>query len=113
ERFGNALLRQRWIAGRTALRALLANALELDPGAVRLRRGIRGRPELDADRTLDFNVSHTGDTALIAIATGIANEARIGIDLEREDRRVNADGLARKFLTERERAGIVPLTSDA
>src|SRR5207302_8145766 len=61
----------------------------------------------------DFNVSHTGDTALIAIATGIANEARIGIDLEREDRRVNADGRARKFLTERERAGIVPLTSDA
>ena len=112
ERFGNALLRRRWIAGRTALRSLLGNALEVDPAAVRLRRGIRGRPELDNDRSLDFNVSHTGATALIAIATGVADGTRIGIDIEREDRRVNADGLARKFLTEREQAEIATLTSD-
>jgi 4'-phosphopantetheinyl transferase len=113
ERFGNAFLRRRWIAGRTMLRALLGSALEVDPAAVRLRRGIRGRPELDGDRPLDFNVSHTEGTALIAIATGMASGARIGVDLEREDRRVNADGLARKFLTDRERAGIAALTEDA
>ena len=112
ERFGTALLRRRWIAGRATLRSLLGHALRLDPSAVRLRRGVRGRPELDENHGVDFNVSHTGDTALIAIATGTQDGKRIGIDIEREERRVNADGLARKFLTERERAEIAPLAPD-
>ena len=112
ERFGTALLRRRWIAGRATLRSLLGRALGLDPSAVRLRRGVRGRPELEGDYAVDFNVSHTGDTALIAIATGIQDRTRIGIDVERGERRVNADGLARKFLTERERAEIAPLAAD-
>ncbi len=112
ERFGTALLRRRWIAGRATLRLLLGRTLEVDPAAVRLRRGVRGRPELDGDYAVDFNVSHTGDRALVAIATGMQDGTRVGIDIEREDRRVNADGLARKFLTERERAEIAPLASD-
>jgi 4'-phosphopantetheinyl transferase len=112
ERFGTALLRRRWMAGRATLRSLLGRALGLDPAAVRLRRGVRGRPELDGDYAVDFNVSHTGDTALIAIATGTEDGTRVGIDVERGERKVNADGLARKFLTERERAEIAPLAAD-
>jgi 4'-phosphopantetheinyl transferase len=112
-RFGTSLLRERWIAGRATLRSLLGLALELDPAAIRLRRGVRGRPEVDGEHGIDFNVSHTGDTALIAIATGTRDGTRIGIDIEREDRQVNADGLARKFLSERERAEIAPLPADA
>ena len=113
DRFGTSLLRDRWIAGRATLRSLLGLALEVDPAAVRLRRGVRGRPELDGEHGIDFNVSHTGDTALIAIATGTRDGMRIGIDIERADRQVNADGLSRKFLTERERAEIAPLAADA
>jgi 4'-phosphopantetheinyl transferase len=112
ERFGTVLLRRRWIAGRATLRTLLGRTLKVDPAAVRLRRGVRGRPELDGNHAVDFNVSHTGDTALIVIATGMQDGTHVGIDIEREDRRVNADGLARKFLTERERAEIAPLSSD-
>ena len=111
-RFGTTLLRQRWIAGRATLRLLLAEALAIDPAAIRLRRGIRGRPELDGDYGIDFNVSHTGGTALIAIATGAEDTMHIGIDIEREDRRVDADGLARKFLSEHERGEIAGLDPD-
>jgi 4'-phosphopantetheinyl transferase len=111
-RFGKTALRERWIAGRATLRTLLGCALGLDPAEIRLRRGVRGRPELDGEYALDFNVSHTGDTALVAIATGVQDGMRIGVDIEREDRQVNADGLARKFLTGRERAGIAALPSD-
>jgi 4'-phosphopantetheinyl transferase len=112
ERFGTVLLRRRWIAGRAMLRSLLGRTLKVDPAAVRLRRGGRGRPEIDGDHAVDFNVSHTGDRALIAIATGLKVGTRVGIDIEHEDRPVNTDGLARKFLTERERAEIAPLASD-
>jgi 4'-phosphopantetheinyl transferase len=112
ERFGTPALRRRWMAGRATLRSLLGRVLGLDPSAVLLRRGVRGRPQLDGDYAVDFNVSHTGDTGLIAIAAGTQDGTRIGIDVEREERRVNADGLARKFLTERERAEIAPLGTD-
>jgi len=113
DRFGTPALRARWIAGRATLRSLLGDALGIDPAAVPLRRGTRGRPELAAEHALDFNVSHTDDVALIGIAPGLPRGARIGVDIEREDRKVNADGLARKFMTERERAGMARLDEEA
>ncbi|MGH8712822.1 MAG: 4'-phosphopantetheinyl transferase family protein [Casimicrobiaceae bacterium] len=113
DRFGTALLRRRWITGRAMLRRVLGAALGIDPVAVALHRGVRGRPELPAEFALDFNISHTDDTALIGIAAGLPGEARIGVDIEREDRAVNADGLARKFMTERERIEMAPLDQAA
>ncbi len=112
-RFGTDILRQRWIVGRATLRLLLASALGIDPAAVPLQRGVRGRPELADPHALDFNVSHTRDIALIGIAHGLLPTSRIGVDIERVDRTLNADGLARKFLTERERETLAPLDSDA
>jgi 4'-phosphopantetheinyl transferase len=104
-RFGTDELRHRWIAGRTALRRLLSEALGVPATEVAIRRGVRGRPELDDTASgLDFNVSHTQGVALIAIARGLPPGSRIGVDIERADRDVGADRLARKFLTARERA---------
>jgi 4'-phosphopantetheinyl transferase len=105
ERFGTDALRDRWIAGRATLRLLLGNALGIAPAAVVIRRGERGRPELGESGTVrDFNVSHTRDVALFAIARDLPDGARIGADIERGDREVRADKLARKFLTMREQA---------
>ena len=112
-RFGTDALRLRWIVGRATLRLLLASALGIDPVAVQLRRGVRGRPELAGPHTLDFNVSHTRAVALIAVAHDLPPTSRIGVDIERVDRAVNADGLGRKFLTARERSTLAPLDADA
>ncbi len=112
-RFGTDALRLRWIVGRATLRLLLASALGIDPAAVPLQRGLRGRPELTHPHTLDFNVSHTNNVALIGIAHGLPRASRIGVDIERVGRPVNADRLARKFLTERERTVLAPLDADA
>jgi 4'-phosphopantetheinyl transferase len=112
-RFGTDLLRWRWTVGRATLRLLLANQLGTEPAAVQLRRGIRGRPEIVSANAPDFNVSHTQDIALIGIGVGLKGIERIGVDIERADRSVNADGLARKFLSERERASLAPLSADA
>src|SRR5262249_49401456 len=78
-RFGTEALRHRWIASRTTLRLLLGRALGVAPAAVEIRRGVRGRPELaDPNAGIDFNVSHTGDAALIGIARGLSPQTRIG-----------------------------------
>jgi len=108
ERFGNDTLRTRYLVGRASLRWVLAQTLAVAPGAVSIVRGRRGRPELSDHQGIDFNVSHTGDVALI----GVSLEGRIGVDVERGDRVIYATGLSRRILTERERAAL-PSDDDA
>jgi 4'-phosphopantetheinyl transferase len=106
-RFGTAALRGKYIAGRATLRLLLGRALSVAPARIPLRRGVRGRPELAGETSVpDFNVSHTKGGAVFAIAHGLPRAARVGVDVERQDRRLDADGLARKFLTAREQASL-------
>jgi 4'-phosphopantetheinyl transferase len=111
-RFGAELLRRRWIVGRATLRMLLGSVLGIAPSAVALVHGRRGRPEL-REVWLDFNVSHTCGMALIGIADRPQVGIRIGVDVEHSQRKVNADGLSRKFLSDREREGLAPLEADA
>jgi len=109
-RFATAALREKYIAGRATLRWLLARVLGISPDAVPLRRGLHGRPELDGTTPApDFNVSHTDGGAVIAIGNGLPPPMRVGVDVEREDRRVGADRLARKFLTPREQATLTDI----
>jgi 4'-phosphopantetheinyl transferase len=112
QRFGTELLRQRWVVGRATLRTVLGGILGVAPAAVALTRGRRGRPEL-REASFDFNVSHTCGMALIGIADRRRVGMRIGVDVEHSQRSVNADGLSRKFLSERERDGLAPLAADA
>jgi 4'-phosphopantetheinyl transferase len=107
-RFGTAALRDRYIAGRGTLRHLLGIRLALPPGQVDIRRGPRGRPYVAGAAGLDFNVSHTGAFALI----GMASAGRIGVDVEREGRELNAAGVARKFMAPSEQSMLEALDPD-
>ncbi len=108
-RFGTAELRARYVAGRATLRLLLGRYLGMAGEDVPLARARRGRPELRLANAPDFNVSHTRDAALFAIAPSL----RIGVDLERRDRGVDAERLARKFLTAYEREAMEALPPGA
>ena len=100
-RFGRPELRDRYIVGRGTLRVLLGIELGIEPGAVVIVRGERGRPRVESPAIeLDFNVSHTAGCAMFALA----RRRRVGIDIERDDREINAQGIARKFLAPTERA---------
>jgi 4'-phosphopantetheinyl transferase len=98
-RFGTPALRDRNVIGRALLRAALAREVDVAPDAVELARGRRGRPRLADPAGVDFNVSHTADVMLIAIARGTT----VGVDVERSDRIINTAGIARRCLTETER----------
>ena len=74
-RFGTDALRQRWMAGRGALRMVLGARSASTRPTSRIVRGVRGRPELaDVTARIDFNVSHTRDVALMAIARDLPAE---------------------------------------
>jgi 4'-phosphopantetheinyl transferase len=73
---------RRWLVSRGALREILASRLGIGAAEVRLRLDSHGRPRLDPDAhesQLDFNLSHSAELALVAIA----EDARVGIDVER------------------------------
>lgn len=72
--------RRRWVASRWALRGVLGRYLEREPAEVELRFGSRGKPMLaEAEASLRFNLSHSGELALIAVASG----REVGVDVER------------------------------
>jgi len=97
-RFGRPDLRARYVVGRATLRAILGAQLDVDPSAVVILRGRRGRPQVEGG--LDFNVSHTRGTAIFGVTRG----ARIGVDVEHRDRELNVEGVARKFMSPGEQA---------
>lgn len=108
DRFGTAALRARYVVGRAMLRHLLGELLGMAPGEVPMHRGRRGRPQIDSATGLDFNITHTRSLAIVGVVAG----ARIGVDVEHEDREANADGLARKFMTQAEQASLTRLPAD-
>jgi 4'-phosphopantetheinyl transferase len=108
-RYGLEALRDRYVIGRAGLRRVLGLSLGVPPADVSIIRGERGRPQLAGHATLDFNVSHTGDVAII----GMLSDARVGVDVERIDRRINTAGIASKFLTDNERAFMAPLEPES
>jgi 4'-phosphopantetheinyl transferase len=110
-RFGSPLLRDRYMIGRAALRNVLGDMLGLAPARVPIVRGPRGRPQLGADVGLDFNVSHTEDGALLGVLTDMPG-ARIGVDVERGERRINVAGIARKFMSDNERKALAALDEE-
>jgi len=72
--------RRHWVAARWALRGVLSRYLDEDPAQIELRLGERGKPALAAPHSsLHFNLSHSGDRALIAVC----RDREVGVDLQR------------------------------
>lgn len=85
--------RARFAAVRGALRRLLGVRLGMAPAAVPLGVDVHGKPALRLpEPELVFNVSHSGDAGLIALAPAAAI-ADIGVDIE-QCRPVDAPALA-------------------
>ena len=91
-------------AARAALERLLcAYANRSQPPAI--ERGVHGKPFAPELPGLDFNLSHAGPHVLLAFARGQA----IGIDLERCDRRLSLDDIARRFFAASEAQALTRL----
>ncbi|HUH31504.1 MAG TPA: 4'-phosphopantetheinyl transferase superfamily protein [Rhodanobacter sp.] len=91
--------------GRAPLLAVLARYLGGAASDIHLTVGEHGRPRFEPlpDSQLDFNWSHSGDHAAVALARHVAP----GIDLERLCERVNALPLAQRFFHPDEVAALV------
>jgi len=94
ERFHFKRDRTRFIAGRGLLRALLGRYLEIEPRELRFNIGLHGKPSLAGTcSSLRFNVSHSGDVILVAIA----HAREIGVDVELMRDNVPFEMLAERY----------------
>jgi 4'-phosphopantetheinyl transferase len=88
-----------FVLTRGTLRTLLGHYLERDPRSIHFGYEAQGKPFLESEDNLFFNVSHTHGLALIGVVRG----RRIGVDVERVNRETEVEKLAERFFSESER----------
>ncbi len=100
-RFVRPADRARCAAARASLRVVLAKYLLEEPRSLSFTAGNSGKPALDcADPSIQFNISHAGDLALIAVSRGL----RVGIDVERVREVPEREAILNGFFSEQESA---------
>lgn len=84
--------RRRFIVARCRLREWLGERLGIAPSAIDFAYGSAGKPALLNDPSVHFNLAHSADLAVCAIA-----EYPVGVDVERRRPMKNAHGLAKRW----------------
>jgi 4'-phosphopantetheinyl transferase len=91
---------RRYLAGRHALRRVLADALDRSSADLVIESDAFGKPHLVSSSGIQFNVSHSAQVALI----GVSRKYPIGVDIEMIRTLPDADALSRSYFTDEERA---------
>ncbi|MAE71108.1 MAG: phosphopantetheinyl transferase [Gemmatimonadetes bacterium] len=95
--FLSADRRSAFTASRHLLRVLSGSYLGAEPLSIEITNGEQGKPRI-AGSALEFNLSHSGDWALLAFAW----RRLVGVDIEKVDRRGDRDRIVSRFFSERE-----------
>lgn len=101
-RFHRAADRDRFVMARHALRLLLARYTGGAKG-VGFKYGAKGKPYIDHyynGLKINFNLSHSAQWVLIGLSLGV----EIGVDIEWEDKALDAEGVAKRYFHEEELA---------
>jgi len=85
--------RIRWIRARSSLRVILASYEGGDPAALVFRYAKHGKPALLSASSIEFNLSHAGDWAMVAVAQAVP----VGVDIERLRANVDMAALLRRL----------------
>jgi len=108
DRFTFAKGRRQFTVARGLLRMLLGQYLDTDPTQIEFNYNSYGKPGLAGDRAeqgLQFNLSHSGELVLYALAHG----REVGIDVETIRPDFAADAIAARFFAPAERDALKAL----
>ena len=103
--------RRRYIAGRAMMRDIVARAVGGHPAALRFAYGPLGRPAVAGEHVgsgVDFNLSHGGGVAVLALVRG----AHVGADVERIRDVPRAAAIMRRWFSPSERRERSALPAD-
>lgn len=108
ERFRFDRDRNLYVLSRGVLRLLLSAYSGRRAHSLAFRYGSQGKPFLDADAEIEFNISHSGELCVMAFARRI----RVGVDIEQKSRDLAFLELAERFFAADERNEMSGLDSD-
>lgn len=95
--------RNRFILAHASLRNILSRYIHRPLHEVEFSVDAFGKPSLVSDADISFNLSHSGDYALIAVA----RTRKVGIDVERIRHEMEFESLARRFFSPAEVTGLM------
>src|SRR5687768_16344510 len=106
-RFVHEHHRRRFVAAHGALRRIVAGYTDHSPRELQFAIGPQGKPALPISEagsrpSLEFNLSHSADLALVAVAW----ERPVGVDLQQWEREIDHLALAERFFSPAERASL-------
>jgi 4'-phosphopantetheinyl transferase len=107
ERFYWVRERDRFVVARGLLRVILGRYLDAPAASLRFTQNEHGKPSLERNRekTLSFNISHSGGVALFAFT----RERALGVDIERLRTDLDYERLAARFFSPAEVAQLACL----
>jgi 4'-phosphopantetheinyl transferase len=97
-RFRSADDRRRFVVARGMLRHLLGHYLAIAPRAIEFCYGNQGKPCVEQDADMHFNLAHAGERAAYAVSA----RSPVGIDIERIARSLDFERVARRFFSPNE-----------
>ena len=90
--------RQRFIRARAVMRIILSRYIGIAADKIAFAYGAKGKPELSNELGrphINFNLSHSSDVAILAVA----QDLRVGVDIERVNAELAIDDLAQRFFS--------------
>ncbi len=112
ERFKFAVHRSRFIISHGFTRLVLSRYLNIKPANIQFSRGAQGKPYVycksTANCAVQFNLSHSEDTAVLAIM----QDVQTGIDIEYMQRKTDWQGIVQRFFTDSEQQALFELTAE-
>lgn len=97
ERFYFSRHQRRFSTARTSLRIILARYLNTHPERLEFTYNTHGKPKVINSARLQFNLSHSGDLALLAVGKGFP----MGVDIEQYSAR-SYEGIAKNLFSNQE-----------
>jgi len=104
ERFHFDRDRHRFIVAHIALRDILSRYLDCEPNEITFSVNPYGKPEL-TNHNLEFNLSHSGDFALIAVT----QKYKVGVDVEYIRSNSDPESIAERFFSTSEFSELISL----
>jgi len=98
DRFAFERLRVSYEVSHGALRVLLAQYVGCDPGDLAFTFGTWGKPALRGESRVRFNMSHSGELAVYAIAL----DCEVGVDVEKVREISDLEEIAERFFSRAE-----------
>ncbi len=107
DRFIRPVHGHRFSVGRGALRQILARYVSVQPKELVFEYNEHGKPSLAKpnESPFSFNVSHTGDCAVIAVG----RHASVGIDIERYRETMEVEKLAQRYFAPEEVSSLMKM----